>query len=83
VVTDALYSFFGGFSSARIAGTGARPSTLGLIIIFGEVMGLITMIALWKTVPHWFGFGLMLVYQPTVWLGARVRERMALASREA
>jgi hypothetical protein len=29
----------------------------------------------WTTVLHWFGFCLLILYPPAVWLGSRLRTR--------
>ena len=72
LITDTLYSILGGYICAWIAGPMVRKAALGLII-GGEILGLISVIVFWQTVPHWFGFGLLVVYPPAVWLGSRLR----------
>src|ERR1700693_5819723 len=54
LLTDTFYSVLGGYLCATIARSAWKKATLGLMI-GGEIVGLVTMIALWKTVPHWFG----------------------------
>jgi hypothetical protein len=74
LLTDAIYSILGGYLCAWIAGALARKATLGLIV-GGEILGVVSVIVFWSSVPHWFGFGLLLVYPPAVWLGSRLRSR--------
>ena len=71
--TDLLYSVFGGYVCFVIARERAKAATLGLIIV-GELIGLASQIALWKTVPHWFGIGLLILYPPAIWLGSRLHK---------
>ena len=72
LVTDTLYSVMGGLLCAAIARQHARRATVWLMV-FGEVLGIASQIALWRTVPHWFGLALLLTYPPAIWLGARLR----------
>lgn len=74
VVTDSIYTFVGGYLCAKIARTAHRPATIGLMI-FGELMGLASTVALWYTVPHAYSIVLMLLYPLMVWVGSSVRVR--------
>jgi hypothetical protein len=74
LVTDTLYTVAGGYLCARIAANFARTATLGLIV-FGEVMGLVSLVMSWKTVPHWYGVALLVIYPPAVWAGSRIKSR--------
>jgi hypothetical protein len=70
LVTDFLYSIAGGYICAVIAKSRRRGATLALIVI-GEAIGVVTQAMLWKTVPHWFGIGLLIVYPLGVWIGSQ------------
>jgi hypothetical protein len=67
--TDAFYSILGGFLCATIARAAAKKSTLYLMI-GGELIGLAATIPLWKSQPHWFAIGLLILYPPAVWVGS-------------
>jgi hypothetical protein len=71
LVTDTVYSAVGGYLCAWTARVPTRTATLGLII-FGEIIGVVSTIVFWKSVPHWFGFGLLILYPPAVWFGSRL-----------
>jgi hypothetical protein len=68
---DFLYSILGGYVCAMIATTHRRGATLGLIVL-GSAIGVVAQALLWKTVPHWFGIGLLLLYPLAVWIGSRL-----------
>jgi hypothetical protein len=72
VVTDSFYAFIGGYLCAKIAHERSWSATVALII-FGETIGLVSQIALWSTVPHWFGLALLASYPIAVWLGSRLK----------
>lgn len=74
LLTDTVYSILGGYLCAWLAGALARKATLWLMAI-GEVLGVVSVIVFWSTVPHWFGFGLLIVYPPAVWVGSWLRSR--------
>ena len=76
LITDSVYSMFGGYLCASSGKTAARRATQ-IMIVGGELIGLGAMIALWHTTPHWFALGLLIVYPPMVWAGSRVRIRGA------
>jgi hypothetical protein len=76
LVTDSVYSVAGGYLCAKIARTAARSSTIGLMAL-GELIGAISTVYLWYTVPHWYSFVLLILYPPLVWLGSWLRLRMA------
>ncbi len=69
LATDAFYTMLGGFLCATIARAAAKKATLYLII-GGEIIGLAATIALWKSQPHWFGLGLLVLFPPAVWVGS-------------
>jgi hypothetical protein len=70
LVTDFLYSIAGGYICAVIAKSRWKSATVALIVM-GEVIGVVSQALLWKTVPHWFGIGLLIVYPLGVWIGSR------------
>jgi len=76
LVTDSFYSAMGGFLCALIARAQSRKATLALIV-FGEIVGIVSQIAFWHIVPHWFGIALVVLYPPAVWTGSRLRSGMA------
>jgi hypothetical protein len=70
--TDALYSVAGGYLSAAIASGSVRRATLGLIV-FGEIMGIVSAVAGWRIQPHWFALALLVLFPLGVWAGSRLR----------
>jgi hypothetical protein len=75
VVTDTLYSIIGGFVCSRIAHPPVRRNATLSLIVLGELVGLVSTVFLWKLVPHWFSFALLLLYPPAVWLGFKLQSR--------
>jgi hypothetical protein len=71
LVTDFIYSIVGGWVCVRIAKERQMRHAAGLIV-FGEAIGIASQIALWTTVPHWYGMSLLILYPPGVWLGAKL-----------
>jgi hypothetical protein len=76
MLTDTIYTLFGGWICALIS-RGYQRATVGLIIL-GELMGVASTVYLWKTVPHFYSFFLLIVYPPAVWLGAKLRKPIAV-----
>ncbi|MGD1070413.1 MAG: hypothetical protein ABSB15_09755 [Bryobacteraceae bacterium] len=71
LITDSVYSLFGGWLCARLAP--ARPMLHAItLIVCGEVIGIGTQVMLWNTVPHWFGLSLVVLFAPAVWIGAKL-----------
>lgn len=77
IVTDTLYSIIGGFLCSRIARLPSRRNATLSLILLGEFVGLVSTVFLWKIVPHWFSFALLLLYPPAVWLGYKLQSRQA------
>jgi hypothetical protein len=77
-ITDALYSVAGGYLCGLIARAAVRKATLGLMI-FGEIIGVVSTIIGWGVQPHWFAFALLVLFPLAVWCGSRLR----LGSTEA
>jgi hypothetical protein len=71
-LTDTLYSVAGGYLCAAIARASVRKATLGLMI-FGEIIGIVSTILGWRIQPHWFAFGLLVLFPMAVWYGSRLR----------
>jgi hypothetical protein len=69
--TDFVYSIAGGYLCAWIARDRAWKATTALMI-FGSLIGLISQIVLWTTVPHWYGVALLVLFPIGVWLGWRL-----------
>src|ERR1700685_2650025 len=65
--TDTLYTIAGGYLCAAFERASARTATLGLII-FGEIVGVVTTVLGWRIQPHWFAFALLLLYPFAVWI---------------
>jgi hypothetical protein len=70
--TDALYSVAGGYLCAVIARASVQRATLGLIV-FGEIMGVVSTVLYWHIQPHWFAFALLLLFPLGVWIGSGLR----------
>jgi hypothetical protein len=76
MLTDTIYSLLGGWICALIS-RGDRHATVGLIVL-GEVAGVASTVYLWKTVPHYYSFFLLIVYPPAVWLGTKLKKKIAI-----
>jgi lysylphosphatidylglycerol synthetase-like protein (DUF2156 family) len=74
--TNTLYSIGGGYLCAACARASAGTATLGLMI-FGEIMGVVSTVLSWHTQPHWFAFALLVLFPLAVWIGSRLRSRGA------
>jgi hypothetical protein len=75
LLTDTIYTLLGGWMCALIS-RGDPRATLGLIIL-GELMGVASTVYLWKAVPHYYSFFLLIVYPPAVWFGAKLKKPVA------
>jgi hypothetical protein len=71
-LTDTLYSIAGGYLCAAIARGSIRVATLGLMI-FGEIIGVVSTIVGWRIQPHWFALALLVLFPIAVWCGYRLR----------
>jgi hypothetical protein len=72
LLTDTFYTAIGGYLCAMLAREQRHRATLALIV-FGEVMGIVSQVVLWNTVPHWFAIALLVLYPPAVWVGSKMR----------
>jgi hypothetical protein len=68
-----LYTVCGGYLCCLIAGPTQRAALAGLMGL-GLVVGTGSLIASWKTEPHWYGIALLAVYPPCVWVGWTLRD---------
>jgi hypothetical protein len=74
--TDTLYSIGGGYLCAATARASAHAATLGLMI-FGEIVGVVSTVLAWRIQPHWFALALLVLFPFAVWIGSRLRARRA------
>ena len=79
LVTDFVYSIAGGYLCGLIAEEHRRRATLWLIGL-GEALGVVVQAVLWKTVPHWYGIGLLILFPAGVWIGSSLRGHRATAT---
>lgn len=69
---DFVYSIVGGYVCSWIARERAWEATWCLIAL-GETIGVASQFLTWKTVPHWFGIGVLVLYPLAIWVGSRLR----------
>jgi hypothetical protein len=72
--TDTFYTIAGGYLCALIAREHVRRATIGLMI-GGEIVGIASQVAAWREVPHWFGFALLILFPPAIWIGSMLQAR--------
>jgi hypothetical protein len=77
--TDFVYSIVGGYVCALIAEEHRRKATLWLIVL-GEILGVAVQAYIWNLVPHWYGFGLLILYPLGVWIGSKLRGESEVAA---
>ena len=65
-----------------IASASARGTTIGLIV-FGELMGIVSAIVSWAMQPHWFAIALLILYPIAVWIGYVIARRAPQGSQSA
>jgi hypothetical protein len=70
--TDTLYSLVGGYLCAVIARAAVRKATV-VLMIFGEIMGVVATVLAWNNEPHWCAFALLALYPIAIWLGSSLR----------
>jgi hypothetical protein len=80
--TDALYSVVGGYLCAVIARDAVHKATLGLMI-FGEIIGVVSVVLGWNIQPHWFALALLVLFPVAVWCGSRLRSPGVAALKAA
>jgi hypothetical protein len=76
-LTDTLYSIAGGYLCAASARASAPTATLGLMI-FGEIVGVVSTVLAWRIQPHWFALALLVLFPIAVWIGSRLQARRAV-----
>lgn len=76
---DFVYSIVGGYVCSWVARARAWEATLCLIAL-GETIGLGSQIFLWRSVPHWFGIGALVLYPLAIWIGSRLRPEVRVAT---
>lgn len=70
--TSTMYSIVGGWITARIAQAKPWHHILGLIV-WGELMGIASMIATWGQIQAWYQIGLIVAWAPAVVAGGWIR----------
>jgi hypothetical protein len=73
IATDTFYSIIGGWACASIARKNVMKHAQALVIL-GELVGIAATVYLWKTVPHYYSFALLILYPPAVLFGAKSLE---------
>jgi len=72
--TVPLYTVLGGCLCAWIAKAKPWKHVLALVI-FGEIMGVLSIAASWGKAPLWYGLALLVLYPPAIWFGGLLRLR--------
>jgi uncharacterized membrane protein YoaT (DUF817 family) len=81
LLTDFIYSAVGGYICSAIAGSSSKTATL-ILVILGEVIGILVAVVGWQTMPHYFVLGLLVLYPLGVFLGSGFqRKNGAFTSR--
>jgi len=75
--TAPIYSILGGYFCAWIAKVRRWKHVIALVL-FGEAMGVVSMIVAWGKQPFWYGLALLVLYPPAVLLGGYLRIRKAI-----
>ena len=70
LLTDTVYSFFAGAYCAMVAKQ-HRATAIILLLAFGEALGIGAQVMQRGKVPLWFAAGLLILYPPAVWFGAK------------
>ena len=68
LTSQSLIQIAAGYLCCVIARPSLRIALISLISL-GLLVGTIFLVASWKSEPHWYGLGLLLVYAPCVWIG--------------
>lgn len=72
LATSTLYSVVGGWVTARIAKDRPWRHIVGLMV-WGELMGVASLIATWGQVQAWYQVGLIVAWIPAVAAGGWIR----------
>jgi hypothetical protein len=73
LISQCLYTVVGGYLCCVIAGP--RRTAMAGLIGLGVLVGTVSLVASWKTEPHWYGGALLSVYPPCVWIGWTLKGR--------
>ena len=60
-----------GYLCSRIANSQRLTATMALIAV-GIVIGSLSVVASWRSEPHWYAITLLCIYAPCVWVGDRL-----------
>jgi lysylphosphatidylglycerol synthetase-like protein (DUF2156 family) len=74
LITQCIFTVIGGYLCALIARTSRKTALAGMIGL-ALLVGMISVVASWKTEPHWYAIALLLVYAPCAWMGWMLRQR--------
>lgn len=77
LMTQCLYTVIGGYLCCVIARPSQRAA-LGGLIGLAVLVGTISLVASWKSEPHWYGIALFVVYPPCAWIGWTLKAREEL-----
>ena len=70
LATDCMWTVLGGFACSKLS-YGSRKAVFGLMI-FGEIMGILSAFLAWSTQPHWFAIALLVLYPVAIWVGYKL-----------
>jgi hypothetical protein len=74
LAADALWSIPAGWVTAKIATANPMKHVFALIL-WGELMGLVSLFYSWGKIQWWYSVGLLILWIPTVYLGGRLATR--------
>lgn len=72
LATSTIWSVVGGWVTARLA-PGKPWAHILALIVWGELMGIISNIATWGLMQTWYAIGLLILWVPAVILGGWLR----------
>ena len=81
LIFQCLFTVAAGYVCNAIARSTNRAAMISLIML-GIGVGTISLLASWKTEPHWYGIALLAVYTPCVWIGWRLKGNGRFAVRD-
>ncbi len=67
-ITQCLYEVAAGYLCCVIAKGAARKANT-ILVVLGLLVGAISLYSSWRTEPHLYGIGLLVVWAPFVWIG--------------
>ena len=71
VVSQSVIQIGCGYLCSRIANA-QRLTATAILIIAGIFIGSASVVASWRSEPHWYAIALLCVYPPCVWIGYRL-----------